>query len=294
LGTNEGRLEFDGNSENDVDLALLRYVFPIGEDTNIYIAGTGNGFVDLDATAQLTPYLDGYAVSLFGLRNPIYNYSGGAGVGLRQQFGDLLELNLGYLVPNPGAPTDKNGLFNGQYGALAQLIVYPNEDIRIGFSYINSYTPSKENFGLATGSNAANNDFGRPVAVNSYGITSTIDIAPWLAIGGWVGYSHHRYIGEGDGEVWNWAASLSFPDLGGEGNMGGILVGMEPRLTYIDSSVDGAEADPDSSLHLEAFYRYRLSDNIDITPGVIWLTAPDANADNADVVIGVVRTRFFF
>lgn len=294
LGTNEGRLEFDGDSESDVDLALLRYVFPVGESTNIYLAGTGNGFVDLDASAQLTPYLDGYAVSLFGLRNPIYNYSGGAGLGLRHQFGDVLELNLGYLVPDPGDASPKNGLFNGQYGALAQLIVYPNENIRVGFTYINSYTPSADNFGLATGSNASNDNFDRPVVANSYGITSTIDITDWLAIGGWVGYSHHRYIGEGDGEVWNWAGSLSFPDLGGEGNMGGVLVGMEPRLAYVDSSVNDAEADPNASLHIEAFYRYRISDNVDITPGVIWLTAPDHNADNADVFIGVVRTRFFF
>jgi hypothetical protein len=293
LGTNEGRIEYDGDSENEVDLALLRYIFPIGERTNVYLAATGNGFVDLDASSQLTPYLDGSAVSLFALRNPIYNYSGGTGVGLRHFFNDNLELNLGYLVPDAGDPSPGNGLFNGKYGGLAQLIVYPNEDIRVGFSYINSYSPSEADFGLATGSNLANDDFGRPVVANSYGISGTVDITDRFAIGGWVGYSHHRYIGRGDGEVWTWAGSLSFPDLGGEGNLGGILVGMEPRLTRIDSSVND-EADSDTSLHLEAFYRYRLSDNIDITPGVIWLTAPDHDANNDDVVIGVVRTRFFF
>lgn len=293
LGTNEGRIEFDGDSENEVDLALLRYVFPIGDRTNIYLAGTGNGFVDLDASSQLTPYLDGTAVSLFALRNPIYNYSGGTGFGLRHFFNDNLELNLGYLVPNAGDPTPGNGLFNGKYGGLAQLIVHPNDNIRVGFSYINSYSPSDADFGLATGSNLANDDFGRPVVANAYGISGTFDITRGLAIGGWVGYSHHRYIGRGDGDVWNWAGSISFPDLGGEGNLGGILVGMEPRLARIDSSVND-EADSDTSLHLEAFYRYRLSDNIDITPGVIWLTAPNHDADNDDVIIGVLRTRFFF
>jgi Carbohydrate-selective porin, OprB family/S-layer homology domain len=293
LGTNEGRIEFDGDSENEVDLALLRYVFPIGERTNIYLAGTGNGFVDLDASSQLTPYLDGSAVSLFALRNPIYNYSGGTGVGLRHFFNDNLELNLGYLVPNAGDPSPGNGLFNGKYGGLAQLIVYPTEDIRVGFSYINSYSPSEADFGLATGSNLANDDFGRPVVANAYGISGTFDITDGFAVGGWVGYSHHRYIGRGDGDVWTWAGSLSFPDLGGEGNLGGILVGMEPRLARIDSSVNN-EADSDTSLHVEAFYRYRLSDNIDITPGVIWLTAPNHDANNDDVVIGVLRTRFFF
>lgn len=294
LGTNEGRIEFDGDSENEVNLALLRYVFPVGENTNIYLAGTGNGFVDLDASSQLTPYLDGTAVSLFALRNPIYNYSGGTGFGLRHFFGDVVELNLGYLVPDAGDPSPGRGLFNGKYGALGQVIVYPSDNIRLGFTYINSYSPTEADFGLATGSNLANSDFDRPVVTNSYGISGTIDITDWLAIGGWVGYSHHRYIGRGDGDVWTWAGSLSFPDLGGEGNIGGLFVGMEPRLARIDSSVNDGEADPDTSLHIEAFYRYRLTDNIDITPGVIWLTAPNHNAENDDVIIGVVRTRFFF
>jgi Carbohydrate-selective porin, OprB family/S-layer homology domain len=294
LGTNEGRIEFDGDSDNEVLLSLLRYRFPVSSSTSVYIAATGNGFVDLDASAQLTPYLDGTAVSLFALRNPIYNYSGGTGLGIRHLFNDNLELNLGYLTPDAATPTPADGLFNGKYGALAQLIVYPNDNIAVGFTYLNSYTPSEDDFGLATGSNLANDNFGRPVVANSYGITGTFDITPGLALSGWVGYSHHRYIGRGDGDVWTWAGAVSFPDLFGEGNLGGVVVGMEPRLTGLDANVNGGITDPDISLHLEAFYKYRLSDNIDITPGIIWLTAPNHNADNSDVVIGVLRTRFFF
>lgn len=294
LGTNEGRVEFDGDSNNEVLLSLLRYRFPVSSSTSVYIAATGNGFVDLDASAQLTPYLDGTAVSLFALRNPIYNYSGGTGLGIRHLFNDNLELNLGYLTPDAANPTPADGLFNGKYGALAQLIVYPNDDIAVGFTYLNSYTPSEDDFGLATGSNLANDNFGRPVVANSYGITGTFDITPGLALSGWVGYSHHRYIGRGDGDVWTWAGAVSFPDMFGEGHLGGIVVGMEPRLTGLDANVNGGITDPDISLHLEAFYKYRLSDNIDITPGIIWLTAPNHNADNSDVVIGVLRTRFFF
>jgi len=45
----------------------------------------------------------------------------------------------------------------------------------------------------------------------------------------------------------------------------------------------------DTSLHLEAFYKHQLSDNIQITPGVIWLTAPNHNQNNDDIVI-VLRT----
>lgn len=303
LLTNEGRLEFDGDSGNQFGLGLLRYRFPLGERTNVYIAGAGNGFVDLDASAQLTPYFDGSAVSLFGLRNPIYNYSFGAGLGLRHQFNDLIELNFGYLVPDfiASNPQQKNGLFDGQYGALAQMILNVSPTARIGFTYINAYSPfpsrlqPEDAFNLgATGSNLANSNFGRPVNINAYGISGVVNLSPNIALSGWVGYANHRYIGRGDGQVWNWLVGVAFPDLISRGSTGGIMVGMEPKLTRIDNNVNGGQADRDTSLHVELFYKYRLNDNISITPGVIWLTAPNHDARNDDVFIGVLRTVFYF
>lgn len=296
--TNEGRLEFDGDSGNSVDIGLLQYRFPVSPRTNVYLAAAGNGFVDLDASAQLTPHLDGTAVTLFALRNPIYNYDGGTGFGLRHLFNDNFELNLGYLTSNGPDPSSEQGLFDGKYAALAQLIVSPSKQFKIGLTYINSYSPFSSTFGLATGSNLANSNGGTAVAVNSYGVTATYTITPNFAIDGWVGYSNHRYIGEGDGEVWNWAVGLTFPDVGKEGSIAGLVVGMEPKVTSLSNGVNlglgNGVADKDTSLHLETFYKYHLSDNVEITPGLIWLTAPNHNEDNDDIFIGLVRTVFRF
>lgn len=294
LLTNEGRVEFDGTSNNQAILGLLRYRFPLGPRTNFYLAGTGNGFVDLDASSQLNPYFDGGAVSLFGLRNPIYNYTGGTGFGLRHFFTDALELNLGYLASSANLPTPGNGLFNGNYGALAQLIVNISDQSRFGFTYINTYNPATNlSFGTATGSNLSNNTFGTSVIANAYGFSGTFQFSPNFALGGWVGYSNQRYIGRGDAEVWNWAVTIAFPDIGRKGNLGGLLVGMEPKVTGI-RGLNNGQADRDTSLHLEAFYRYRFSDNIAVTPGVIWITSPNHDDRNADTVIGVIRTVFLF
>jgi carbohydrate-selective porin OprB len=52
--------------------------------------------------------------------------------------------------------------------------------------------------------------------------------------------------------------------------------------------------DKDTSLHIEGFYQLQLTDNITVTPGLIWITSPDFNNDNADIVIGAVRTTFSF
>jgi hypothetical protein len=125
-------------------------------------------------------------------------------------------------------------------------------------------------------------------------LSGTVNFSPNIALAGWIGYAHHRYIGRGDGQVWNWAMGLAFPDIGRKGNLGGILVGMEPKLTDVDNSVNGGQSDRDTSLHVEGFYRFRINDNIAITPGVIWLTAPNHDGRNDDVFIGVLRTVFYF
>jgi hypothetical protein len=102
--------------------------------------------------------------------------------------------------------------------------------------------------------------------------------------------------GKGDLSIWNWAVTLAFPDLGKEGSVAGIIVGMEPKVTRVSngSLKNYIDEDPDTSLHIEAFYQYQLTDNVAITPGLIWLTAPDHNASNDDIVIGAIRTTFTF
>ena len=119
-----------------------------------------------------------------------------------------------------------------------------------------------------------------------------------------MGYTAVRSVGEikGDADVWNYAITLNFPDLFKEGNAGGIVVGMQPRLTGTSNSTlaeaiglpAGQRKDRDVGLHIEAFYRFQLNDNISVTPGFFWLSAPNHDARNSDAVIGVVRTTFIF
>jgi len=91
--------------------------------------------------------------------------------------------------------------------------------------------------------------------------------------------------------IWTWAATLAFPDILKEGNLAGIIVGMEPKVTNADNS---DLEDRDTSFHVEGFFQLQLSDHVTLTPGIIWLTSPDHNDDNSDVVEGVLRTTFTF
>lgn len=73
----------------------------------------------------------------------------------------------------------------------------------------------------------------------------------------------------------------------------GVFAGVEPTLRNLEAAGD-QDFDNEYGYHVEGFYRYRLTDNISITPGVIWLTSPGQNENNDDVIIGTLRTTFTF
>ncbi len=333
--TPEGDLRFAAGTyspsdNNSVAIDALLYAFPIGEKTTVVIEA--NAGAPDDFTNTVNPRIDGDgdngALSNFATRNPIYNLVTGAGLGLRHQFSDSLELSLGYLASDAANPSEGGGLFDGSYGAIGQVTFKPINKLTLGLTYIHSY-----NNDLTAGSNRANlssflasisvpvpptssspgstqlvdrlGPFGGsslPISSNSYGLEAVYEFTPNFTLGGWVGYTATRTLStlggtldRGDLSIWNWALTLAVSDLGKKGSVAGIIVGMEPKVTSVSNSLKNAIGeDPDTSLHIEGFYQFQLTDNIAITPGVIWLTAPDHNANNEDIVIGTIRTTFTF
>ena len=318
---------FEAGNNNAVGIDALLYAFPIGKKTTVVIEANA-GAVD-DFTNTVNPLLDGDgsngALTHFGTRNPIYYLLNGAGLGLRHEFSDNLELSLGYLANDSANPGEGGGLFNGPYGAIAQLTITPIEPFTIGLTYIHAYNNDFTANG-STGSNRANlrsallNNTNLPAALqpfqgsdlptstNAYGIQATYKVSSNFAINGWAGYTTTRTLAaleavdgtgavleRGDFSTWNFAVNLVFPDLGKKGNVAGIIFGMEPKVTGVSRSLRNVIGkDSDTSLHVEGFYQFQLTENIAITPGIIWLTAPDHNANNDDVVIGTIRTTFTF
>lgn len=297
INTPEGGLAFAGDTgTTDAQIDTVFYKFPLSANTQV-VAIANNGAAD-DITDTVNIF-DGDgssgALSTFGTRNPIYNQLGGAGLGITQKFGERLALNLGYLTSTPNDPSNGRGLFTGPYAALAQLTLTPSDRISLGLTYINSYRqPLVSGSTNATFQNIVETN--TPFFSNSYGVQASIGISERFVLGGWAGYTNSQLTGNpGKAEIWNYAVTLGFPDLGKRGNLAGIIVGVEPKVTTSTIPV-GLEVntDPDTSYHLEAFYQYQLSDNITITPGLIWLTSPNHNNNNNDVVIGAIRTRFSF
>jgi hypothetical protein len=295
--TPEGDLWFNAGLDQDgsttFNLDSLLYSTNLSDSARItFIANAGA----VDDFASTVVPLDGDggsgAVSRFGTRPPIYNLVTGSGVGLTVDAGQA-ELSFGYLASNAASPTSRNGLFDGPYGAMAQVVFKPVDGLKMGLTYINAYNKDTQ-----TGSIFATpvSSIGFTSVTNAYGFQFGYQTADMpFKLGGWLGYTNARILEEGlkgDMGAFNWALTLGV-DAGPPGSQLGLIVGMEPKVTSADGVLAALE-DTDTSIHIEGFYEYQLSDNISITPGFVWLTAPDHNTNNDDLVIGTLRTTFTF
>jgi hypothetical protein len=282
VATPEGSLSWtDGTTTNSLGIDALKYEFALSPQTQVVVAA--NAGASDDFTDTINPYFDGDgasgSISAFGNRPSIYYTVQGAGVGIRHKLNDSAELSLGYLSRTASNPTAGNGLLGGGYGALAQLTFKTGENSKVGVTYTRTL-----NSDPGTGSVNANL-LGNS---NNFGLEGSFQLSPEFVLGGWAGYTQNQATG-GDRQIWNWAVTAAAPDFGGKGNLAGFLVGQEPRVT---SSANGT-TDPTSGLHIEGFYQMKINDNLSITPGLIYLTAPNQSPGNS-AIIGALRSTFSF
>jgi hypothetical protein len=299
-GTNMTRLGFDGEEANDIAVQKLFYRFPLGDRANVVLDATGGEFYEnVDTINPLFVSSGSGSISRFGRFNPIYRPgSGGAGVTVNTNFGKAVSLSLGYLADNAARPDEKFGLFDGSNAALAQVAFRPVDALSLGLTYVRSYDPSSRvDVTSSTGSGLARRPFGNGVATaaDNFGVEANFRLGSKISLGGWVGYTEaHAKSGAAEGndaEIWNWAANVGFTDLGKEGSLLGVIVGMPPKLTDVDGN--GVD-DDDTSLHLEALYRYPVNDHIDVTPGLLVIFNPEHNDANDTIYVGTLRTTFKF
>jgi len=302
--TREGRLGFEGDEGNDVQLDILGYRFPVGPAV-VQIYANGAGLDDLATTVNPLDSSGSGSISRFGQRNPIYRIGGnGAGAGITFAPSGPFRVDLGYLSNEAPNPSDAqggggSGIFNGNYSAIAQVTFQPFKALRLAATYVHSYDETSLGHGTGSLASQINPDGDIGVVGNSYGVEASIAFSPQLVLSGWAGYTDAIVLGTGGADVWNYGATLAINDFGTEGSTLGFVVGMEPKLTGSSVAVGNLlpgdrRRDPDTGLHVEGFYKLKVSDNIAITPGVIWLTAPGHDEENEDIFVGTIRTTFTF
>jgi carbohydrate-selective porin OprB len=88
-------------------------------------------------------------------------------------------------------------------------------------------------------------------------------------------------------------AALSAKDLFTEGDLAAVLFGQPLYKTSV-SAPNTTIRQTDIPYHLEAFYRFRVSRNITITPGVFFVFNQNSASANGTATVGVIRTTFSF
>jgi Carbohydrate-selective porin, OprB family len=310
-GTNMTRLGFEGSEENATTLQRLQYQLPLAPTTKVFVETVGSEFNDNYYTFNPEHQSAGLgAVTRFGRFNPVYRLSGeGAGIGIDHKFNPNLGFVLSYAVPRVGGletvnnPTNGNGLFNGSNVIFSQLTLKPSEDVNLGLVYARAYNSTGTGVSGATGSNIANNPFnGAPTSANHYSVLGSVNLSKDLVLSAWGGLTQAtRETGGGTADIWNYAATLAVKDFGSKGSTLGFVVGMQPKLTgnsFFNAATATAPATPrvdrDTSMHIEAFYKYKFSDNLYVTPGLLMLTNPESNSSNPTEYLGTIRTTFVF
>ncbi|HTL90315.1 MAG TPA: iron uptake porin [Leptolyngbya sp.] len=298
-GTNMTRLSFDGNEGNSISIDKLFYRLPIGKGAVTFDAFGGEFYSNVPTLNPLFASDSQGSISRFGRFNPIYrNAQGGSGATLNLPISNALTASVGYLASNANNSIDKQGLFNGSNAALAQLSFKPTTNLDLALTYVRSYTNFdgvSNGVTTSTGSGFANNPFaGAATAASNYGIEGAFKITPGLTVGAWGGYTQAFREGTGGrADIWNWAVSLGFPDLGGKGNLAGIIFGMPPKVTR-NTTNPNRDDNGGTAYHLEGLYRLQLNNNISITPGIIVIFNPEHNDANNTEYVGTIRTTFAF
>jgi Carbohydrate-selective porin, OprB family len=321
--TNMARLGFEGSDENATTLHRLQYQLPVTDSTKVFIEAVGSEFNDNYYNFNPEHQAAGTgAISRFGRFNPVYRLSNeGAGVGVDYKLTPGLGLVLSYAVPRVGipgvagtapetvnSPTTNNGLFNGSNVLFSQLTLKPSDDLSLGLIYARSYHSAGTGISGANGSNIANNPFNSanpanpaapntlvPTSANHYSLAASFNLSKELILSAWGGLTQAKRedaVG-GKADIWNYAVTLAAKDFGSKGSTLGFVVGMQPKLTS-NSGPTAARVDSGTGLHLETFYKYKVSDNLYITPGLLMLTNPEHNTANPTEYLGTVRTTFVF
>lgn len=330
--TAEGTLNYfvGTTTNNDVVLDWLAYEFPLFGNSRVYIAATGGLHADYADVSN--PYFyDGDGgnggISAFSQQSPIYRIGGGAGaaislgIGRGGSFFKPSSLTVGYLAGGSGtnrrgnspfsanSPLDENGLFDGNYAALGQLNFNVSNRFGFALTYVHGYHNQGSDIfdagggvnGRVVGTSLANlpsrmmpGDQERPTITNSYGASAALRLSKNFSLSGWATRTDARVIGRGDAEIWSYGLGVAIPNFGREGNVLGLFAGAEPHVRSLEAPGPDPRFSRDIPWHIEGFYKLQLSDNISVTPGVIWLMSPNQSEDNDDIFIGTLRTTFTF
>ncbi len=300
---NSTRLSWDGylTSANNFEINRLYYRFPLGDNFKAYIAPIGavedivNPLNPLESDSQGT-------ISRFGRFSPLTRIasrggptgftSGLAVAGFDWTLSDKISFQAAYSASNAAAATGQGGITGGDTKIAAQFVIKPSEALTFGVGYANAYT-----VGNSLGGGLNTESIGGAAGVTGIKSNTVVgsliwDITKKFTFNTWGSYTFADATGVTAGTTFtSWLAAISGKDLFTEGDLAALSFGQPLLRTGVSGTAVGSASTP---YHLEALYRFRVSKNISITPGVYFVFNQGSDSANGTATVGVIRTTFSF
>ena len=308
---NASRLSYEtGSGANTFEINRLFYRFPVGDSFTAYIAPIGqtedviNPLNPLESDSQGT-------ISRFGRYSPLnrinsrsgptaVTLSGLAVAGFDWKLSDKVNLQAAYSASNAGGATGDGGVSGGDTKISAQFVLKPAENLTFGVGYANAYTVGNS---LGSGlnnefiPNAGNTALPGVTGIKSNTVVGNLiwDITKKFTFTTWGSFTFADAVGTAAAAsttFTSWNATLSGKDLFSEGDLAALSFGQPLFASSVSTSV--ASPSTNTPYQLEALYRFRVSKNISITPGVFFVFNQGSDSVNGTATVGVVRTTFSF
>jgi len=283
------KLDKAESTDNTVEIDRLYYQFPVSKSVTLtagpLVRNTEMAWVP---SAYKSEILDFFAVA--GTPG-VYNKATGAGFGVQwkqptQKGKGGFIAGLNYVAQNGN--DSETGVFDsgGALNLLAQVgYRAPQWGVGVGYRYGGEGTRARTYNGLL-GANGTllDGQESNSVAMNAYWQPSQSGLIPSVSAG--YGYNFvSGTTGATDAtDSDSWFVGLQWSDVFVPGNSAGVAVGQAPSAETAGVS--------DATM-LEIFYKFRVTDNISVTPALFYVDNNQRYQDSSKWG-GVVQTKFTF
>jgi len=294
LNTNMALLGYQTDTDDEFDLTSLEYRFAVGDRFVMTVKPVGFSLSTVLTPNSIFASTSNGAISRFASLSPVYRIGSlDAGVGFDWLMTNRLRLQVGYGARD--ADQGDEGLFSSNHRALGvQLLARPSDNFTTGIAYVNAFAEDGR-LDTFTGSNNADvsGGFNEPAAIHAltgtlqWAVTANLIMGTW---GGAIVTDSLRSNAVAFSTTYLFSIGLLDP-FGREGDLFGVMVGQPPRL---EEGFLIEREDEGTSMHYEAFYRFRVNDYLSITPGFFIVTDPGHISENDTIFVTALRTTFSF
>jgi hypothetical protein len=274
-----------GTSSN-VWLDRLYYQFPVSKSVTL----TAGPLVRNTEMAWVPSVYKSDVLDFFQLggASGVYNKATGAGFGAQYRQPGTKGFVAGVNYVAEDGSNSSTGEFDstGKLNTLAQIgYRAPQWGLGFGYRYGTEGTRVRNFNALGGGSGAlAAGQVSNSYAFNGYWQPKKSGIVPSVSAGYGVNSINGNTTVRGATDSNSWFAGLQWSDVFGKGNAAGVAYGQPGNAESLTANAS----------MFEAFYKYRVSDNISITPAVFYVSNNQGTRNTASNWGGVIQTTFRF